>query len=651
MRNMMKKLLLCIIGLLFPVLSYGQMTQITGTGLRIGSNLISKGTVCAVAVDINQTPVAVAIDGGGMQGIGQSCGNIVAGAITGAVGGGTYTVADEALSLNPGFYYTFTIRDTSNGTTTSGDSYQLNKVPDVTGTTWELDHYAPVTTTYTYPAFTFNVGVGAPGNLACSGKSFYQDNTVPTAPVLYSCGPNNIYDVVTTSNGGGTGTAATIAVGTTSTGAAGSQASVTNSGTASAAVFNFTIPVGATGATGPQGDTGPQGEQGIAGATGPQGQTGATGAQGIAGATGAAATIAVGTVTTGSAGSSVTVTNSGSSGAAVLNFIIPQGQTGTTGAAGSTGAAGTAATITVGTVSSLAVGSTPTVTNVGTSNAAEFNFGIPVGATGATGPTGSTGAAATVAVGTVSTGAAGTSATVTNAGTSNAAVLNFTIPQGVAGSTGATGTAGPNQVTTSTTTNITGILKGNGTDVAQAVAGTDYDAAGAATTAQTNAETYSANANNLTSGTVAAARMPALTGDCTTTAGAVATTCTKTNGTAFGTMATQNVPTFSTLTDGSTVTWAITSSALANSTLTLVHTTATRSINLTGLVNGGSYLIVLKQDTTGGAAATLGTGCTWYQGGSSGFTASTTLALTTTASAINILAFVYDGTNCYANLR
>jgi hypothetical protein len=53
----------------------------------------------------------------------------------------------------------------------------------------------------------------------------------------------------------------------------------------------------------------------------------------------------------------------------------------------------------------------------------------------------------------------------------------------------------------------------------------------------------SLNASNLASGTVPAAQMPALTGDCTTTAGAVATTCTKTNGTAFGTAATQNTGT------------------------------------------------------------------------------------------------------------
>jgi hypothetical protein len=49
------------------------------------------------------------------------------------------------------------------------------------------------------------------------------------------------------------GSAATVTVGTTTTGSPGTSASVTNSGTTSAAVFNFTIPQGATGATGSPG--------------------------------------------------------------------------------------------------------------------------------------------------------------------------------------------------------------------------------------------------------------------------------------------------------------------------------------------------------------------------------------------------------------
>ena len=53
------------------------------------------------------------------------------------------------------------------------------------------------------------------------------------------------------SNGadGKDGSSATIQVGTVSTGAAGSDAVVTNVGTSSAAVFNFTIPQGAAGPT------------------------------------------------------------------------------------------------------------------------------------------------------------------------------------------------------------------------------------------------------------------------------------------------------------------------------------------------------------------------------------------------------------------
>lgn len=55
---------------------------------------------------------------------------------------------------------------------------------------------------------------------------------------------------------GDKGDSATITVGTTTTGAAGSDASVTNSGTASAAVLNFTIPQGIQGEKGDKGDTG-----------------------------------------------------------------------------------------------------------------------------------------------------------------------------------------------------------------------------------------------------------------------------------------------------------------------------------------------------------------------------------------------------------
>ena len=52
---------------------------------------------------------------------------------------------------------------------------------------------------------------------------------------------------------------------------------------------------------------------------------------------------------------------------------------------------GAAATITAGTATGLAEGAAPTVANSGTSEAAVFNFGIPVGATGAPGVDGANG--------------------------------------------------------------------------------------------------------------------------------------------------------------------------------------------------------------------------------------------------------------------
>ena len=122
---------------------------------------------------------------------------------------------------------------------------------------------------------------------------------------------------------------------------------------------------------------------------GPQGVAGAAGAQGPAGE--GSATVAIGTVTTGNAGTNASVTNVGSTTAATLNFTIPRGDTGAAGSNGSNGSDGAAATIAVGTVTTGAAGSSATVTNVGSSSAATFNFSIPKGDTGAQGPAGQDG--------------------------------------------------------------------------------------------------------------------------------------------------------------------------------------------------------------------------------------------------------------------
>lgn len=92
---------------------------------------------------------------------------------------------------------------------------------------------------------------------------------------------------------------------------------------------------------------------------------------------GTAATITVWSTTTWAAGSSASVTNSGTSSAAVLDFTIPQWAKWEPWEDGQDWADGAAATITVWTTTTLPAWSSATVTNVWTSQDAILNFWIP----------------------------------------------------------------------------------------------------------------------------------------------------------------------------------------------------------------------------------------------------------------------------------
>ena len=266
---------------------------------------------------------------------------------------------------------------------------------------------------------------------------------------------------------GDKGDAATITVGTTTTGEAGTQASVTNVGSQTAAKFNFVIP---------RGEKGNKGDVGTA------------------------ATITVGTTTTGEAGTQASVENVGDTTAAKLNFTIPKGDK---------GAPFLYSDFTAEQLESLHVGvtnyykeyrSTYTAIANDTSiipiNIAEYRNGIDMlfvhinglqliegrdytkgdnnitltkaidsntlvhfivfrsvaaiaedydklkGNKGDKGDKGDKGTAATISVGTTTTGAAGTQASVTNAGTSSAAKFNFVIPKGDKGEQGKQGIQG-----------------------------------------------------------------------------------------------------------------------------------------------------------------------------------------------------------------
>ena len=220
------------------------------------------------------------------------------------------------------------------------------------------------------------------------------------------------------------------------------------SGSAWVSSIGATGPQGPTGATGPQGPTGatgadstvagpqgatgptgPQGPQGTTGSTGSQGPQGDTGPQGVTGAAGQSVTSV--TVSEVSAGGSPTVSYNSGTGALALGIVTGDtGATGSQGTQGPTGAAG-------------ADGSDGSTGDTGPQGP-QGSTGPqgPQGATGAAGADGSDGAdgaAATIAAGSTTTGAAGSSASVTNVGSSSAATFNFTIPRG---DTGAQGTQG-----------------------------------------------------------------------------------------------------------------------------------------------------------------------------------------------------------------
>ena len=190
------------------------------------------------------------------------------------------------------------------GSTITGDQPKVTRmeVPGIKGADGDITWQGEWSSATTY---TQNEAVQYNGSayVALQGNS----NIIPTSDTA-------VWSVMTskgdTGATGATGSAGTVTIGTTTTGSAGGNASVLNSGTSSDAVLSFTLPKGASGTAGVQGSIG---------------LTGATGAAGDN------ATIAMGTITTLPENSSATVVNAGSDTAAVLNFGLPMGQTGAQG--------------------------------------------------------------------------------------------------------------------------------------------------------------------------------------------------------------------------------------------------------------------------------------------------------------------------------
>jgi hypothetical protein len=131
-----------------------------------------------------------------------------------------------------------------------------------------------------------------------------------------------------TGSTGATGPANSLAIGTVTTGASGSSAAATITGTAPSQTLNLTIPQGP-----------------------------------------ASATVTIGTTTTLSAGASATVNNSGTTSAAIFNFGIPTGATGPSGVIGVTGVVTNTGTSSAATIGIAGGTAGQVLTSVGTGQA------------------------------------------------------------------------------------------------------------------------------------------------------------------------------------------------------------------------------------------------------------------------------------------
>lgn len=263
---------------------------------------------------------------------------------------------------------------------------ELNAHPPVPGENgywmlWDLDTHSYVQSQLVVPGLHIEIGEtttgepGTPANVTNSGTN--------TAPVLNFTIPE-----------GEKGDAATIQVGTVTASDPGSEPQVKNSGTENAAVFDFVLP---------RGQTGP---------------------------TGQAATIEVESTVTGEPGTQASVENVGTTGAAKLRFTIPRGNTGQNG---------TTPTLSAGNVETLEPGQPATASVTGEGPEYQINLGIPrgqTGAQGAPGQDGQDGQTPAIAVGTVTTLDPGQDATAEITGETPNLTLNLGIPKGQPGQDG-----------------------------------------------------------------------------------------------------------------------------------------------------------------------------------------------------------------------
>lgn len=228
MKRLLHIALLLLTAATVPTCASAQWITVTANNIQSGSGAkLANGQLCVQPVDNNNRPLISRAGGsGGAIVTSQSCGTVTAGVLQSG-----FQMPDTSLTFPTNTCFRVTIKDLSqNGiavytsscvqpSSASAQSYWCSTSSGTT--TCNFDLYNPSVATQTVAAY----------------------------------GPQ--------------GPAGTVGIGTITPLSSGSTPTVTNSGTSSAAILNFGLPVAATGATGATGTTGPAGPTGPTGPVGP----------------------------------------------------------------------------------------------------------------------------------------------------------------------------------------------------------------------------------------------------------------------------------------------------------------------------------------------------------------------------------------------
>ncbi len=179
LRSALTALLAVAVGLAPAYAQTNYTTNITQTNLLAGGTPVANAKVCATAVDQVGNPITFSAPSWGLILANTPfCGAVSAGAITGGI-----NVPDANHTNNPSpIHYNITIQLlASAGGAPTAPPIVLSNVPNVSGTTYSLDSYAP-STVAAIPANVIVAGPGAPGS--CAGNSLDIDTT---SMALYGC--------------------------------------------------------------------------------------------------------------------------------------------------------------------------------------------------------------------------------------------------------------------------------------------------------------------------------------------------------------------------------------------------------------------------------------------------------------------------------